>query len=359
MKVAYLMALVLSAAPSLLSQGLTQEQIRQKLLAQPPQLIVYRLQKLKPRWTPAVKVDFIRADLDGSESSSYFIAYYTLEDDTGGFLRVFKRDGNNLIVAGDQDTKQEIGDYMPSLVLIDVNNDGIPEVKVTSVSESNQEDYFSLFMWMGSSLHDMLGGRVLSGDFVDIDNDGILEIVDMRSDGKGFDIYKLSGNAYRFSKTVADDPNSRGLAQIFKSLLPQIKEKTKVPVFLPSDLPQPIGKAQYSVAGDLQADKYEISLYYELGIGDAGFAAFFTGQADAKYRPEELPNIKEVKLARGTKGFFRPVSCGGSCAPANLWWMDGRGLYQIQLKLSPTMSERDQENEIIAVANSAITAGPR
>ena len=130
-------------------------------------------------------------------------------------------------------------------------------------------------------------------------------------------------------------------------------------VFLPSDLPQPIGKAQYSGAGDLQADKYEISLYYELGIGNAGFAAFFTGQADAKYRPEELSNIKEVKLARGTKGFFRPVSCGGSCAPANLWWMDGRGLYQIQLKLSPTMSERDQENEIIAVANSAITAGPR
>jgi hypothetical protein len=117
--------------------------------------------------------------------------------------------------------------------------------------------------------------------------------------------------------------HSRGLAQIFKSLLPQIREKTKVPVFLPSDLPQPIGKAKYGVAGDLQADKYEISLYYELEIGDAGFAANFTGQADAKYRPEELPNVKEVKLARGTKGFFRPVFCGGSCAPANLWWMDG------------------------------------
>jgi hypothetical protein len=153
--------------------------------------------------------------------------------------------------------------------------------------------------------------------------------------------------------------HSRAPAQVFKSLLPQIKEQTKVPVFLPSDLPQQIGKAKYSVAGDLQADKYEISLYYELGIGDAGFAAFFTGQADAKYRPEELPNVKEVKLARGTKGFFWPVSCGGSCAPANLWWMDGGVLYQIQLKLPATMSERDQENMIIAAANSAITAGPR
>jgi hypothetical protein len=158
---------------------------------------------------------------------------------------------------------------------------------------------------------------------------------------------------------AAQGDHSNGPAQVFKSLLPQIREKTKVPVFLPSDLPQPIGKAKYGVAGDLQADKYEISLYYELEIGDPGFAANFTGQADAKYHPEELPNVKEVKLARGTKGFWRPVFCGGSCAPANLWWMDGGVLYQIQLKLSPTMSERDQENEIIAVANSAITAGPR
>lgn len=153
--------------------------------------------------------------------------------------------------------------------------------------------------------------------------------------------------------------HSRGPAQVFKSLLPEIKEKTKVAVFLPSDLPLPIGKAKYSVAGDSQVDKYEISLYYELGIGDAGLAAFFTGQADAKYRGEELPNVRGVKLTRGTKGFFLPVSCGGSCGPANLWWMNGGVLYQIQLVLPSTMSEQDQANKIIAVANSAITAGPR
>ena len=159
MKVAYLMALVLSAAPSLLSQGLTQEQIRQKLLAQPPQLIVYRLQKLKPRWTPAVKVDFIRADLDGSGSSSYFIAYYTIEDDAGGFLRVFKRDGNNLIVAGDQDTKQEIGDYMPSLVLIDVNNDGIPDFQFSNPFTETSAGRFQYGTLQAQSQHRSICGK--------------------------------------------------------------------------------------------------------------------------------------------------------------------------------------------------------
>jgi len=160
-------------------------------------------------------------------------------------------------------------------------------------------------------------------------------------------------------RVASQSVQSRRLAQVFKSLLPQIKEKTKIPVLLPSDLPEPIGKAKYTLAGDLQAERYEVSLYYKLGIGDAGFAAFFSGQGDAKYRAEDMSNIKEVKLAQGTKGFFRPVSCGGSCAPANLWWMDGGVLYQIQLKLSSTMDERDQEQKIVIVANSAIVSGPR
>jgi hypothetical protein len=69
--------------------------------------------------------------------------------------------------------------------------------------------------------------------------------------------------------------------------------------------------------------------------------------------------VREVKLSRGLVGYFRSVSCGGSCAPANLWWEEDRALYQIQLKLSPTLSESDQQKTITAVADSAILAGPR
>jgi hypothetical protein len=148
-------------------------------------------------------------------------------------------------------------------------------------------------------------------------------------------------------------------AEVFKSVLPRVKEKTRVPILLPTDLPQPLRKAKYVTIRKVQVDDYEISLYYTLGIGDAGFAASFVGQADAKYHAEDLPNTRKLKLPRGTTGFFRPVSCGGSCAPANLWWMDSGVLYQVQLKLSPTVGERDQEREILALANSAINAGPR
>jgi len=105
--------------------------------------------------------------------------------------------------------------------------------------------------------------------------------------------------------------------------------------------------------------KYSISLYYSLGEGDTGFAAFFTADTSPDYDPRELGNVREVSLAHGLPGYFRPVSCGGSCAPANLWWQESGVLYQIQLSMSPEESERAQQRAIVRVADSAILAGPR
>jgi len=100
-------------------------------------------------------------------------------------------------------------------------------------------------------------------------------------------------------------------------------------------------------------------MFYSLDVGNAGFAAMFAGDAAPNYHPRELGNVHEVKLAHGIHGFFRPISCGGSCAPVNLSWEDGGTLYTIQLKLSSSLSENEQQKAITAVANSAILAGPR
>ena len=152
--------------------------------------------------------------------------------------------------------------------------------------------------------------------------------------------------------------SGRSLPGIFISV-PEVKAQSRVPVLLPSELPKPIGKAKHAGVEKAAANEYAISLYYELDVGDAGFAALFAAQAAPKYDPQELRNIHEVKLAHGIRGFFRPISCGGSCAPVNLWWEESGVLYQIQLDLSSTLSERGQEKAITAVADSSILAGPR
>ena len=151
----------------------------------------------------------------------------------------------------------------------------------------------------------------------------------------------------------------KSLPEAFISVLHEVKDKSQVPVLLPSELPENIGRAKHARVVKATVNEYAISLLYRLDTGDAGFAASFSGEARANYSPQELPNVSEVKLAHGIRGFFRSISCGGSCAPANLWWEDGGILYQIQLRLSSRASEQDQEKAITAVANSAILAGPR
>jgi hypothetical protein len=151
----------------------------------------------------------------------------------------------------------------------------------------------------------------------------------------------------------------KSLPEAFVSVLPELKDKSQVPVLLPSELPETIRRAKHARVAKASANAYAISLLYRLDTGNAGFAASFSGEAHANYSPQELPNVSEVKLAHGIRGFFRPITCGGSCAPANLWWEDGGTLDQIQLRLSSSVSEQNQENAITAVANSAILAGPR
>jgi hypothetical protein len=147
--------------------------------------------------------------------------------------------------------------------------------------------------------------------------------------------------------------------EVFAPVLARVKATSRIPVLLPNELPSAIATAKHAVVDTAGVDEYAITLYYELGTGDAGFAASFSAQGKPKFNPQEVTNVEPVNLAHDLHGFFRAVSCGGSCAPANLWWEENGVLYVIQLELSPDMSDRDQENTIVAVVNSAIMGGPR
>jgi hypothetical protein len=154
-------------------------------------------------------------------------------------------------------------------------------------------------------------------------------------------------------------PAEKPLPSVFVSVLAEVKARTNISLLLPSELPKPLSNAKHATVDEVKADQYGVLLYYELGVGDAGFAASFLAKKNAPYSPRELANVQKVKLAGGIVGFFRPVSCGGSCAPANLWWEQGGVLYQIQLELPSTIRDKNQQSIITKIANSAIVAGPR
>jgi hypothetical protein len=174
--------------------------------------------------------------------------------------------------------------------------------------------------------------------------------------------FLCAGNAFAQSAqadTAIPAKPGRSLPKVFASVLPELKAKSRLPVLLPSELPDPVRNAKHALLDKAAADEYAISVYYELGVGEAGFAALFAADANSGYDPRKLPNVREVKLAHHVRGFFWPVSCGGSCAPANVWWSESGVLYQIQLQLPSTLHEDDQQRTLTAIADSAIVAGAR
>ncbi len=202
----------LSAQTSLLD--LTFEQIERQLLEQPPQAIVAMSQKFAVNDVPApIVASYSYADLDSGKGYefNFLVAFYHIvtydatPQATGGFLRVFQFRDDRLVLAGDQDTPRKVGGFSTEWNLVDVNGDGIPEIEVDSTSVNGQDHSLSLFMWTGSSLHDLIGGSVQAFGFADLDHDGTLEILTARAGGSGIDALKLFGQNYRFFKSFSED----------------------------------------------------------------------------------------------------------------------------------------------------------
>ena len=136
--------------------------------------------------------------------------------------------------------------------------------------------------------------------------------------------------------------------------LSQVKPLTKIPVLLPSSLPAPMDADIHAPTGDGNEKGYEITLYYEQGMGDAGFAGYFSGKLNSPF-----PNYRhQVHLKHGVSGYFRASSCGSSCSPSTIEWRVGEVTYTAQLALSQYSASK-QLTTMIAIANSAIEAGPR
>ena len=143
-------------------------------------------------------------------------------------------------------------------------------------------------------------------------------------------------------------------APVFGPALKQIESRTRIPIMLPFKLPSAIPERDIRVAvGEVREDGYFISLYFGNSAVNAAFAAGFGGSTRGFETPR---NSSRVALSRGRTGMFRPVSCGGSCAPANLWWEQNGVVYQIQLRLRSDAPEKEQQKILVDTANSSVVA---
>jgi hypothetical protein len=127
-----------------------------------------------------------------------------------------------------------------------------------------------------------------------------------------------------------------------------VKDKTPLRVLLPSSFKT--DEPTLFASGDGSRRDYQISVSTVKDCGaNACSLAFFSA-----FKGQKLYGTRKVTLANGRKGRYLPLSCGGSCSPPSVQWIERGVLYEIQMDFA-----KNARAELVRMANSAIKHGPR
>jgi hypothetical protein len=140
---------------------------------------------------------------------------------------------------------------------------------------------------------------------------------------------------------------------LFKSKLAQVKSGSGIDVYLPSRLrvyTKP-SRARGEASVDDGFYNLEIGAARNCGGATACFLANFTGTKGAK------PAFgKKAALTGGRTGYWKGITCGASCSPAEIQWLEGDVLYTVATK---GVGVKKEKPTLVKLANEAIKAGPR
>ncbi|NET24687.1 hypothetical protein [Okeania sp. SIO1I7] len=151
--------------------------------------------------------------------------------------------------------------------------------------------------------------------------------------------------------------NSQPVAAELTEILPKIKQQTKVPILLPNQLLITGTDNQIYVDGKGTNNSYEITLAFEKDCtANACSIGYMSGEKGGKPLDDEFS--RELSLVQDIKGYFRPLTCGASCAPPIIGWEYQGVFYRISLKGVGQSPEIEGET-LKKMANSAIEAGAR
>jgi len=138
------------------------------------------------------------------------------------------------------------------------------------------------------------------------------------------------------------------LPGLLTSPVADVKQDTKLPILLPSTLKSDEPELFASGSGTRKDYQFSISTVKDCGANACSLAFF------SAYKGMKLYGTRKATLAHGISGRYLPLSCGGSCSPPEIQWVQKGVLYVIQMDF-----EKNPRAELVRMANSAIRKGPR
>jgi hypothetical protein len=136
--------------------------------------------------------------------------------------------------------------------------------------------------------------------------------------------------------------------------LSRVAARTPVPVRIPARLGLDFdGRVFASGTGSRRSWTLGLDGAADCGNATACFLAQMSGE-----RGGTPAFRRRVRLARGITGRYKPLTCGASCSPPMIQWVQGGVLFSIQAKVD-TAGAGAQRAALVRAANSAIRGRPR
>ncbi len=158
--------------------------------------------------------------------------------------------------------------------------------------------------------------------------------------------------------------------QIFRPALSQLQAKTRVPLVLPTYVPQEDYSLHVTI-NTAESERYELTIGATEDCSGGNYCRYGTvsGQRitsstpsieeeyaflnDPQYQPSERSPEKmgRVTLVNGIKGYFIPYVCGANCDDSKMIWEQNGYRYLVGLK-------SEKKRTVVEMANSAIKNKP-
>lgn len=149
------------------------------------------------------------------------------------------------------------------------------------------------------------------------------------------------------------------VAKVLQPTLVELKERTELPVVLPSVFPveRLAGKPLYPEVRTT-ARRWDVTLGFVRDCNGANVCSAGYLSAVKTMRLPSSVDGKAVRLAGGITGRYRALSCGASCSPPEITFRRFGMNVSYQLKLRLKAGETDRQ-ALVRIANSAILGGRR
>jgi plastocyanin len=159
------------------------------------------------------------------------------------------------------------------------------------------------------------------------------------------------GHGHPVHAHMAADSHVTDVPRTLARAIRRVRRQTDVAILLPDTIRTSVRRLYPGGSGDARGYAFGLHAVRDCGGATACFVSSFWAD-----RGERAAGRRKVRLRGGRTGWFTPTSCGASCAVPQIQW-NRRGVrYGIQARVGTERTERDR---LIALANSAIAAGPR